>query len=291
MIHANPSQYIATLDPDDDYEEIVRLLQTVVFRWDTERALEFALFRTYAVPSISGLLAATGQFTQHTRKRYDDTELLLAEAVEHGLDSERGGAAIARMNDMHGRYKISNDNYLYVLSSFVFQPIRWMDQYAWRPMTDLEKRAWFNYYSALGQRMKIQELPDSFEAFEQFNLRYERKAFRYSRSNGDIAHATKMLFLSFYLPKRLYGLASPFFDALLEPPLLAALGFKQPSSIFRCIMHAGLKFRALCLKCLPKNRTPVSFTGRQRPTYPMGYAIDRLGTFEGGITATPTNKS
>jgi len=36
------------------------------------RALEFALFRTYAVPSISAQLAMTGEFVKRPRKRYDE---------------------------------------------------------------------------------------------------------------------------------------------------------------------------------------------------------------------------
>ena len=36
------------------------------------------------------------------------------------------------MNRMHGRYAISNDDYLYVLSTFVLVPIRWNHAYGWR---------------------------------------------------------------------------------------------------------------------------------------------------------------
>jgi len=47
---------IAELDPERDCQEIVYLLQSYEFPWDYEHALEFALFRTYAVPAISRLL-------------------------------------------------------------------------------------------------------------------------------------------------------------------------------------------------------------------------------------------
>ena len=35
------------------------------------------------MPSIARVLAGTGEFTTRPRKRYDDTELLLAEILEH----------------------------------------------------------------------------------------------------------------------------------------------------------------------------------------------------------------
>ena len=53
------------------------------------QALSFALFRTYAVPSIGRLLDETGEFARDTQKRYDDTGLLLDEPCRAGLHSER----------------------------------------------------------------------------------------------------------------------------------------------------------------------------------------------------------
>jgi len=89
---------IAALDAEADCGRIVYLLGAREFAWDIERALEFALFRTHAVPSISGLLAKTGEFEARTRKRYDDTELILSEITENGLDSDRGQAALADLS-------------------------------------------------------------------------------------------------------------------------------------------------------------------------------------------------
>ena len=70
---------IARLDPETDYEEIYRVMTTLEFPWDMNQALSFALFRTYAVPSIGRLLDETGEFARDTQKRYDDTGLLLDE--------------------------------------------------------------------------------------------------------------------------------------------------------------------------------------------------------------------
>jgi hypothetical protein len=54
-------------------ERTVWLLVHVHFAWDINKALEFALLQTFAVPSISGLLDRTGEFSNRTLKRYDDT--------------------------------------------------------------------------------------------------------------------------------------------------------------------------------------------------------------------------
>ena len=127
---------ISQLDPARDYHEIYRILAYHEFPWDMNQSLSFALYRTYAVPSIGRLLRETGEFTQRTQKRYDDTALILDTILEHRLDSPLGRSALRRMNHMHGAYDISNDDKLYVLATFVVVPIRWVAKYGWRQWTE-----------------------------------------------------------------------------------------------------------------------------------------------------------
>ncbi len=106
-----------SLDPETDYVEIYQNLALYEFTWDLTQALSFALFRTYAVPSIGRLLDQTGAFTGAVQKRYDDTALLLEAPFVHGFDSEAGRTAMRRINQMHRMYDISNDDFRYVLST------------------------------------------------------------------------------------------------------------------------------------------------------------------------------
>src|SRR6185369_13424762 len=158
----------SALDPRRDCAQIARDLARVAFPWDTTRALELALFRTFASPRLGGLLHATGEFEARSQKRYDDTDLIVSEIVEHGFDSERGRRAIARMNAIHARFNIRNEDFLYVLSTFTFEPIRWNARFGWRIMTETEKHGWFWFWRNVGERMYIQDLPDDFATFETF---------------------------------------------------------------------------------------------------------------------------
>lgn len=270
---------ITQLDPAKDHEQISFLLSCHVFPWDLERALEFALFRTFAIPSISGLLAQTGEFQHRPRKRYDDTELILFEILEHGMNSLRGKRAIRRMNSMHGRFEISNDDFLYVLSTFIFEPIRWLEKYAYRPMTELEKQGVFKNYLELGRRMNLKDVPQTLEEFERFNLDYEAKHFQYAASNRLIADKTIDLLLGFYLPKWLFGVGRPFVFALLDEPLRVALGIRKVASWRKVLMKAGLRVHAIFHQISSEPTEPVLGTRRKRPTYPEGYQIEELGTF------------
>ena len=54
------------------------------------------------------------------------------------------------MNQIHGRFKISNDDLLYVLSTFVFEPIRWNARFGWRPLIEAERPASFHFWVGVG---------------------------------------------------------------------------------------------------------------------------------------------
>src|SRR5437867_12107065 len=130
---------IQKLDPVKDHQRIVFLSTRYDFPFDTTRALELALFRTFGVPSVSALLDRTGEFFQRAQKRYDDTDIIVSELMERGYDSERGKRALRRMNQLHGRFAIANDDFLYVLSTFTYEPIRWNARFGSRPTCAKDK--------------------------------------------------------------------------------------------------------------------------------------------------------
>lgn len=273
------SERIATLDPIKDHQEITYLLGAHSFYWDTERALEFALFRTYAVPSISKLLSQTGEFRNRPRKRYDDTELILSEILENGYDSDRAKRAFARMNAMHHRFNISNDDFLYVLSTFVFMPMYWIEKFGWRKLTPNERLAIFIYYREVGKRMNIQNIPEDMDAFEAFHHQYEKDNFVFAESNKEIAGYTINLLLGFYLPQFLFFLGRPFVPCFMDELLIKAMGIKPAPKLLQKTVNALMRGRAFILSLLPERKTPHLITKVKRPTYPEGYAIEELGTF------------
>jgi hypothetical protein len=270
---------LATLDPDRDQTEIAFTLGAYEFGWDFETALALAFFRTFASPSISGLLAQTGEFAARGRKRYDDTELLLAEILEHGYDSDRGRAAIRRVNQMHGAFTIADDDMLYVLSTFVFEPIRWADRFGWRPLTSTERQGMFAYWRELGPRLMVRGMPDTIAELEAFNRAYERERFTYAASNVAVAEATLGVLLD-RLPGPLRGLGRQAVVALLDPPVRRAFGYRDPPAPVEAAVTGALRLRAWVLRnVIPERRRPFLITARANPTYPAGYRVEQLGTF------------
>jgi hypothetical protein len=116
-------------------------------------SLEFALFKPFATPSVSKLLVSTREFLDHCPRRAEDTELILSEIIDpypriqnelrHNPNIsekeickqyQRRDASIQRLNEIHGKYKISDEDYIYTLTLFVAEPIRWMNSWEWRKL-------------------------------------------------------------------------------------------------------------------------------------------------------------
>lgn len=267
------------LDPETDYAEIVRTLALLEFPWDITQALSFALFRTYAVPSIGRLLHETQQFEQACQKRYDDTGLLLEAPLVHGFDSAPGRTGVRRINQMHRRYDISDDDMRYVLSTFVVVPKRWIDAYGWRPLTDTELRATVRYYGELGRRMGIRDVPTTYDGFARLMDDHERRHFAYDEGGRRVADATLRLLTTFY-PRPARRAVELFSRCLMEPELLAAFGYDDPGPGARRVARSLLRARARVLRHTPSRRRPRYFAdlGRMR-SYPHGYDLASLGTF------------
>lgn len=270
-------QEILTLDPVRDHQRIMFLMAAHEFPFDLVRSLEFALFRTFAVPSIGSLLDRTGEFNQRAQKRYDDTDLIMSQIYEFGYDSEQGRRAIERMNSLHGRFKIANDDFRYVLSTFIFEPIRWIDRFGWRSMVEQERLGLFYFWREVGKRMNIQDIPESFAEYEQFNVEYEQSRFRYSDASRRTAEATRNLFLSWLLPKPLWKLGEPFVYALMDDKLCAAFGFPPPPPFTRSFVENALRLRARIVRQLPERRLPFFRSEMTHRSYPNGYRTEELG--------------
>jgi hypothetical protein len=267
---------IEGLDPERDHQRIMFLSTCYEFPFDTTRALEFALFRTFGVPSISALLDRTGEFGSRSQKRYDDTDLIVSELIEWGYDSERGMRALRRMNQLHGRFVIANDDFLYVLSTFVFEPIRWNARFGWRPMGEAERLGHFHFWRQVGRRMNIRDIPADYDAFERFTREYERQHYRFTEANRRVGTATRDLFAS-WAPRPLTPLVRSVVHALLDEPLIEAFGFPRPSRTMRWLVPAALRLRARIIRWLPPRRRPRLRTEMEHPSYPAGYVIERLG--------------
>jgi hypothetical protein len=269
-------QEIRRLDPERDCRRIVFLDTFHEFPFDTTRALELAFFKTFASPTIAALLDSTGEFGLRGQKRYDDTDLLISAFSEDGWDGELGKRAIRRMNQLHDRFEIASDDFVYVLSAMVLEPIRWNARFGWRRYIDAELRGQYFFWREVGRRMAIREIPETLEELERFNVEYERERFAPTEAGHRLAVAQRDVFLAWFplLPKSLGARA---ISALLEEQVVDALSLERPTAVERRAVAGAVRARGLALRALPARKRPRLRTTMRRRSYPQGWAIEQLG--------------
>jgi hypothetical protein len=268
---------IERLDPVRDHLRIVYLDACFEFPFDVTRSLELAFFRTFAVPSIAERLASTGEFTDRPLKRYDDTDLLISSFTEHGYDTPQGRAAIRRMNQLHGRFAITNEDFLYVLSTLVVEPFRWNERFGWRRATEAERIATYEFWRNVAHLMNIKDVPSSYEEVDRYNVEFERERFAYTEAGHRVASSMVDMFVR-KIPGTPLAIGRRGVYALLDDPLLDALGLPRPTRAERVAAETALRLRARGVALLPPRRKPRLRTAmRRRKTYPDGYRLEELG--------------
>ncbi|MGC1218675.1 MAG: oxygenase MpaB family protein [Phormidesmis sp.] len=270
------AQQIQQLDPEKDAIAICHLLAGYEFPWDITRALEIALLRTFCIPAISRLLDKTGEFRRHTQKRYDDTGIVVSELLKWGYHHPRGQAFLQRMNAIHQRYEIDNADYLYVLSTFIYEPVRWIEQFGWRQLTEREKQALYYFWREVGTRMMIVDIPPTYAAFEAYNREYEQTHFVYQAANQRVADATRQMLVGWF-PWGVRSLANPTIPTLLDPALLQAVGWQPAPVRLTAWVKKCLHLRSRLLRQLPPRTLPDFFIDQAIRSYPQGYSVEEIG--------------
>ncbi|KAK3841740.1 MAG: hypothetical protein J3R72DRAFT_368867 [Linnemannia gamsii] len=261
-------------------EEVATATGAYDFPYMTNVSLEFALFKTYGIPSISKILAATKQFAADCTKRADDTELILAEMTEaykrqsyrsmteahpdleeDVMDAKRQQVALEKLNFIHGHYPIRQEDFLYTLALFVLEPVSWLDRFEWREVTELEKN------------------------------NYELENMVFARSNVVVAGATTNHLLS-RAPKALHPLGRHIVSALLTDRLRTAFAIPKPPRGMTTLVVSILNLRKYFIRyfLLPKKyplfRSALRANeqgkfvprfNKYTPVYPDGYHIEDLG--------------
>lgn len=270
---------VASLDPVVDAQTIHYITALIEFPFDYRRALELALYRTYCVPSISDLLEETGEFRDRSQKRYDDTALLMTELINTGIDRGRGRDALRVINRNHARYAISNDDYLYVLSTFIFEPLDWLDRYGYRRLHPHERIAAFEFYRRVGTRMGMKDIPSAAAELRTWRDRYEEREFGRTETTVAVGSYTLELMQSWFRAP-----AAPLVklgvNALLDDEMRHSFGYATPDPLLEKAAETALRLRGRALRLFPARRTGIDIEGRRNRTYPTydeDFPVDALG--------------
>ena len=229
---------MAALDPVRDNEEATHLSVEVLYgdAIFVHAAYTVAFARQVAIPSISRIVyrTGTGDMMRNVRRRNDDTLLFFGELLSHGHSSARGRAVIDRMEQIHSRFGITDDDKLYTLASLALEADRILDHLGLSRFTESEKRARYHFWRGVGEQMGL-VVPPTPEQFMAWTLAYET---RYAYTEGGRA-LVDQLFTDWrdrWFRGPLRRFADPVLLLLLDEPLRTAHRLADPPVGF--VRHA-----------------------------------------------------
>lgn len=198
-------------------------------------------------------------------KRTSDTQTLLFEFAFNKPSSTRAIQAIARMNFLHSPYqksgKILDADMLYTLSLFALEPVRWINRYEWRTLTDLELCASGTFWKAMGDAMHIsfEVLPSGRTGWKDgrhwlaevndWSIKYESDNMVPSHLSNRLAKA-QMSVLFMNLPATLNGIAMKAVSFIQGDRLRKAMMFPELSAPYMTAFKTILLARKYLLRYL-----------------------------------------
>ncbi|XP_024539906.1 uncharacterized protein LOC112349549 [Selaginella moellendorffii] len=237
------ARFLASLHPVRDAHKILWYMYSVEFPFLSQKALEFGTIRTLGIPGITNLLFKTKYGLKDPQKRAADTNILVSEMIHHHVDSDRGSYAVRRLNGIHNKFKIPNDQFAYVLCLNVVSPIDFSERFGFRKWTDNEKEAAYVVWHDVGVRMGITTIPDSIPEMREYIRDYEAKNAILTDKNKSIVQDLKHLVLDAF-PRPVQPLVETGICALIDPTIRSAVGLEKPPAIVEWIILGAFKLLA-----------------------------------------------
>ena len=181
------------------------------------------------------------------------------------------------MNQLHGRFEIANEDFLYVLSTLVIEPFRWNERFGWRRSDGGRADG---HVRVLVERRPPDEhprRPAELRGARGFNVAFERERFAFTEAGHRVASAMVDMFVR-KIPGVPLALGRRGVYALLDDPLLDALGLPHPTTAERRAARGSAQAARTRRRAAPARRRPRMRTKvRRRKTYPQGWEIGSLG--------------
>ncbi|CAF3087922.1 unnamed protein product [Rotaria sp. Silwood2] len=146
-------------------EQIYRHLCCNEFPFECFYGINLAFYRTFVSPTISTVYSQTNTIASETEKRVNDTDIIMHAWIDYGLNSDEGRASMKHLNNIHGAFsnRTLNKDFVFILCCFTVDTIQIIDVFGWRHLDDRERRAIFDFYEQVGQRMNLKDRPTSLE--------------------------------------------------------------------------------------------------------------------------------
>lgn len=157
--------------------------------------------------------------------------------VGNSPTSQRAYMSLARTRFLHSNYrasgKILEEDMLYTLALFALQPIRFINKFEWRTLSDLEQCAIGTFLKSIGDGLGISydPLPSGagfrdgiqwLEEIDAWSEAYEARCMVPSQNNRTVADETVAI-LVYMLPRVLHPVGLQFVSFMMDDRLRRAM--------------------------------------------------------------------
>lgn len=241
------------------------------------KGIELALFRTYAIPTISSQLAKTSRLVapETLPRRYVETEVLFLEFALRKWGTVPWLQATARTRAIHSGYRksgaVREEDMLFTLAALATQPVTMVEQLEWRSLNEAELCAIGTLYRAMADAFDIDysvylaayvdRKPstgmlglDFYYALREWQMAYEARAMTYTPQNRVLCDSAVSLLLWGIPGASVRRFVTTALTTIMDDPLREAMGFPPTPIWVAKITSSLLDLRRLFLRhlCPPR---------------------------------------
>lgn len=236
---------IAALDPEEDHEEVARLTLEVLYGdpIGVHAGLLIGFSRQVTVPSIARVIyrGGGGETLRDVARRNDDTLALFGAFLKWGPSSPEGRAAIARMERIHARFPITDEQKRYTLATLIFEPNRIARHLGIDQFTAGQREAIWRFWLSVAEQMPLGGLPATSEELWRWMLDYEREHWRYTNDGRRVVDTFFEDWTTRWFPRPARRLGGQILLAMMDDALRAALHLEAPSKHLERLVRASAR--------------------------------------------------
>jgi hypothetical protein len=265
---------IAALDPDEDHEEVARLTLEVLYGdpIGVHAGLLIGFSRQVAVPSIARVIhrGGGGDTMRDIAQRIDDTLALFGAFLKWGPSSPDGQAAIARMERIHARFPITDEQKRYTLATLIFEPDRTARHLGLDPYTTGQREAIWRFWLSVAKQMPLADLPATAEELRDWMLDYEREQWLYTNDGHCVVERFFEDWTTRWFPRRAKPLGRQILLAMMDDTLRAALRLETPSRHLQQLLRVSARASSPLMLIRPyrRDRSWFDYFGRHHAGAP-----------------------
>lgn len=260
---------IAAPDSVEENEEAARLTFEVLYGDPIAIHASYLIgfSRQVAVPGIARVIyrGGGGENLRDIARRTDDSLALFGAFFRWGHSSPRGRAAIARMEQIHKRFAIADEQKLYTLATLIFETERIGRQLGFNPFTANQREASWRFWRGVAEQMPLGGLPPTTGELWRWMLEYERKHWRYTDDGRHVVDRFFEDWTTRWFPRLARGLGRQILLALMDEDLRAVLQLEDPSRRVQWLLRASARaYLPLTLvRPLPTDRSWMDYFARR----------------------------